>query len=142
LLNGQDEKNRHDGCQFCCNGKGVPGFAFGYAVAGFVTARRLGCCWACQGVVGGREGEDEAWWTRTQRIRTAAAVPMEVAILDGQLPPVYQRIAAKADHLHELGMTQAEIGRRFGVDRWTVGKAIRWLRRVQTLDGGPRSTIT
>ena len=51
---------------------------------------------------------------------------MEVAILDGQPPSVYQRIASKAAHLYELGMTQAEIGRRLEVDRWTVGKAIRW----------------
>jgi len=71
-----------------------------------------------------------SWWTRTQRIRTVAAVPIEVAVLDGQAPPLYQRVAAKASHLHELGMTQAEIGRRLGVDRWTVGKALRWMRGV------------
>lgn len=28
----------------------------------------------------------------------------------------------------EVGLTQAEIGRRLGGDRWTVGKAIRWLK--------------
>jgi len=53
-----------------------------------------------------------------------------VPILEINPPPVYQRIAPKAKHLKELGMTQAEIGRRLGVDRWTVGKAFRWLKRL------------
>ena len=67
------------------------------------------------------------WWTRTQRIRTVADVPLEVVIIEIKPPPLYQEIAPKAKHLKELGMTQAEIGRRLGVDRWTVGKALRWL---------------
>jgi len=71
------------------------------------------------------------WWTRTQRIRTAAAVQLEVPILDSRPPPAYQRIAAKAVRLQELGITQAEIGRRLGVDRWTAGKAIRWLMEAE-----------
>jgi len=54
-------------------------------------------------------------------------MPLEVPILETRKPPVYQQIAAKAQHLHELGTTQVEIGRRLGVDRWTVGKAVRWL---------------
>ena len=74
--------------------------------------------------------QNEAWWTRTRRIRTTAAMPLEVPILEIKPPPVYQRIALSAKRLHELGMTQAEIGRRLGVDRWTVGKALRWLGRV------------
>jgi hypothetical protein len=68
------------------------------------------------------------WWTRTQRIRTAAAITLEVPILEINPRLVYQRIAPKAKHLRELGMTHAEIGRRLGIDRWTVGKAIRWLK--------------
>jgi DNA-binding CsgD family transcriptional regulator len=43
--------------------------------------------------------------------------------------PVYQQIAARAVQLRELGMTYPEIGKRLGVDRWTVGKAVRWLKR-------------
>jgi len=39
---------------------------------------------------------------------------------------VYQQISAKATHLRELGMTLTEIGKRLGVERWTVGKAVRW----------------
>ena len=58
-------------------------------------------------------------------------MPIEVPILEIKQPPVYQRIAAKAKHLNELGMTQAEIGRRLGVDRWTVGKALRWLAQLK-----------
>jgi DNA-binding transcriptional regulator LsrR (DeoR family) len=50
-----------------------------------------------------------------------------VSILEIKPPPVYQRIAPKAKHLQELGLNQSEIGRRLGIDRWTVGKALRWL---------------
>jgi len=78
------------------------------------------------------------WWTRTQRIRTVAAIPVETAILDGRPPPVYQRIAAKASQLHELGMTHAEIGQRLGVDRWTAGKAIRWFRQLSASGDTPK----
>jgi len=52
-------------------------------------------------------------------------MPVEVPILEIKPPPVYQRIAPKARHLQELGMSQSEIGRRISVDRWTVGKAFR-----------------
>jgi DNA-binding transcriptional regulator LsrR (DeoR family) len=55
-----------------------------------------------------------------------------VPILAVKPPPVYQRIAPKARHLKELGFTQAEIGQRLGVDRWTVGKALRWLRVMKS----------
>jgi hypothetical protein len=54
---------------------------------------------------------------------------IEIPILEIKPRPVYQRIAAKAKHLQELGLSQSEIGRRLGVDRWTVGKALRWLQR-------------
>lgn len=67
------------------------------------------------------------WWTRTRRIRTTAFITIEVPILETRMPPIYQRIAVKAKHLHELGLSQSEIGRRVGVDRWTVGKALRWI---------------
>jgi hypothetical protein len=53
-------------------------------------------------------------------------MPVEVPIIEIKPPPVYQRIAHKARHLKELGMSQLEIGRRLSVDRWTVGKALRW----------------
>jgi len=42
-------------------------------------------------------------------------------------PPVYQRIATKALHLRELGLSDRVIAQRLGVSDKTVGKAIRWL---------------
>ena len=54
-------------------------------------------------------------------------MPIEVPILEIRPRPVNQRIAFKARDLQELGMSQSEIGRRLEVDRWTVGKATRWL---------------
>jgi hypothetical protein len=63
-----------------------------------------------------------------RRTRTLAAVPIEVPILDVDDAPEYQRITAAAARLAELGLSQSEIGRRLEVDRWTVGKALRWLR--------------
>jgi hypothetical protein len=75
---------------------------------------------------------EKIWWTRTRRIRTTATIHIEVPILAVKPPPVYQRIAPKARHLKELGFTQAEIGQRLGVDRWTVGKALRWLRGMKS----------
>jgi hypothetical protein len=53
-------------------------------------------------------------------------MPIEVPILEIKPPPVYQRIAPEAKHLQELGLNQSESGRRLSVDRWTVGKALRW----------------
>ena len=67
-------------------------------------------------------------WTRTQRIRTAGALPFEVVLVDtAEEPPVYQRIATKALHLRELGLSDRVIAQRLGVSDKTVGKAIRWL---------------
>ena len=46
---------------------------------------------------------------------------------------MYQQIAVKAVQLRELGMTYPEIGKRLAVDRWTVGKAVRWTLRTRKL---------
>ena len=40
---------------------------------------------------------------------------------------MYQRIATKARHLRELGLSDRVIAHRLGVSDKTVGKAIRWL---------------
>ena len=48
---------------------------------------------------------------------------------------MYQRIAARAMQLRELGMTYPEIGIKLGVDRWTVGKAVRWLQCQRDVGG-------
>jgi hypothetical protein len=67
-------------------------------------------------------------WTRTQRIRTAAALPFQVALVDTSERPVYQRIAAKALQLRELGLSDRMIAGRLEVTDKTVAKAIQWLR--------------
>ena len=60
-------------------------------------------------------------------------MPIEIAIIETREPPVYQQIAVKAVQLRELGMTYPEIGKRLAVDRWTVGKAVRWTLRTRKL---------
>jgi len=56
-------------------------------------------------------------------------MPVDIPIAETREPPLYQQIAVKAAQFRELGMTFPEIGQRLGVDRWTVGKAVRWLQR-------------
>lgn len=70
------------------------------------------------------------WWTRTQRIRTVARIPLEAVLLDTGAAPVYQKIASKALHLQQLGLSFSAIAKRIGVTDKTVAKAIAWLRRV------------
>jgi len=48
-------------------------------------------------------------WTRTQRIRTAADLPIHVDLVDEEPYRKYEALAEKVRHLTELGMTQAEI---------------------------------
>jgi hypothetical protein len=43
------------------------------------------------------------WWTRSQRIRTFGEIPFEVALLEAEERPVYQRIAEEALRLQRLG---------------------------------------
>jgi len=71
------------------------------------------------------------WWTRTQRIRTAAALPIEMSLLEIVKPPVYQDIALKAGHLHQLGLSASRIAAALGVTDKTVAKALAWLKRDQ-----------
>jgi hypothetical protein len=58
-------------------------------------------------------------------------MPFQVALLDTAPPPLYQRIAAKALHLHELGLGRAAIARRVNASGRTVARAITWLRRMR-----------
>jgi len=69
------------------------------------------------------------WWTRSQRIRTAAEVPFEAVLADTAMAPVYQRIASKALHLRQLGLGRSAIARSLGVRREMVTKALTWLAR-------------
>lgn len=77
-----------------------------------------------------RSGFACEWWTRTQSIRTAGVLPFEVAFVETSEPPAYQRIARKALHLRELGLSDRTIAGRLGVTDKTVAKAIAWLRTV------------
>lgn len=54
----------------------------------------------------------------------------EVALLEATLPPIYQRIAERALHLQQLGVSDSAIARRLGVTDKTVRKAIGWIRGV------------
>lgn len=84
-----------------------------------------------------RKGSDAAdrplsgarWWTRSQRIRTFGEIPFEVALLEAEERPVYQRIAEEAERLLRLGMNYAKIARRLEVDAKTIAKAIAWATR-------------
>jgi len=69
-------------------------------------------------------------WTRSQRIRTVAETPFEVALLDTVPPPLYQRIAREAAQLEQLGLNRHRIARRLGVADKTVTKAIAWHRKL------------
>jgi hypothetical protein len=67
--------------------------------------------------------EFSARWRRTQRIRTAAAIPLQAVIVDDAELPVYMRISDKAKQLRELGMSYRAIARALGVSDKTIAKA-------------------
>ncbi len=85
----------------------------------------------------------ERWWTRTQRIRTVAGVPIEMALLDVASTPVYQRIAREVLHLRQLGLSLSAVSRRLGVTDKTAARAIAWLRRsLPAQTSAPKSVPT
>jgi len=51
-------------------------------------------------------------------------MPFEVALLEAEERPVYQRIGVEVAKLARLGMRKAAIARRLGVDAKTVKKAL------------------
>jgi len=53
-------------------------------------------------------------------------MPFEVALLEAEERPVYQRIAEEASQLQRLGMNIARIALHLGVDAKTVKKAADW----------------
>jgi hypothetical protein len=57
-----------------------------------------------------------------------AAAPIEVALVETNEPPFYQRIAPEALRLQQLGLSDRLIAARLGVTDKTVAKGIRWLR--------------
>jgi hypothetical protein len=64
------------------------------------------------------------WWTRSQRIRTLAGVPLAVGLVETIPAPVYLQIAGRVRHLRGLGLTQEVIARELGVSARTVAKAL------------------
>ena len=57
-----------------------------------------------------------------------------MAILDIKRPPLYQQIAAKALHLHELDLSLVTIARKLEVTDKTVAKGLRWLRDLKLFE--------
>jgi hypothetical protein len=58
------------------------------------------------------QGRNSPQRTLSQTIRTEAEISMEIPLLDSNSPFEYQRIAEKAIHLRELGMTYKQSAKR------------------------------
>ena len=67
------------------------------------------------------------WWTRNERTRTVAALPLEEVLRDAIPAPVYQRLAFAAGTLQAKGWSAHLIAVEFGVTDKTIAKAIRCL---------------
>jgi hypothetical protein len=71
-------------------------------------------------------------WTRSQSTRTAAQLPLEVALHEAAPPPVYQLIAARAKQLSRLSLTNVQVARALGGSDKTAAKAIAWQAALST----------
>jgi hypothetical protein len=69
------------------------------------------------------------WWARSQRIRTAAESSFQLDLFRTAAESTYQRIAVRARHLKQLGITDAVIARHLGVSDKTATKAIAWITK-------------
>ena len=69
-------------------------------------------------------------WTRSQSIRTSVRFPFSVDLVEVEPPPTYQRIAAEASRLRQLGLPDSKIAAALGVTDKTVAKAIRWFSEI------------
>jgi hypothetical protein len=69
------------------------------------------------------------WWTRSERIRTAAEVAFSFSLTEAEAP-TYQRIAREAERLGALGLSLNKIAGHLGVDDKTVAKALCWLKHL------------
>ena len=72
--------------------------------------------------------------TRSQRIRTTLVIPFEAVFLEATAPPIYQIIAAEAQHLQKLSLSAARIAQSLGVTDKTVTKALAWLAHHDECD--------
>lgn len=66
------------------------------------------------------------WWTRSQRIRTAAQLPFEVTLSEATAIPLYQSISSEVRHLHRLGLSLSRIAAHLDVSDKTAAKALAW----------------
>jgi DNA-binding NarL/FixJ family response regulator len=64
------------------------------------------------------------WWTRSQRIRTAAELPLVVSLVDRSSLPLHAQIAPRARVLAALGLPNVQIAAELGVSDKTVAKAL------------------
>ena len=62
--------------------------------------------------------------TRTQSTRTAGVLQFEAPLVETSDPPVYKRIARRAQRLQELGLSDPVYAARLGVTNKTVARAI------------------
>lgn len=75
-------------------------------------------------------------------MRTAAAIPLVVTIVDAGSTPVFLEIATKAAQLRELGMSDRAIARAVGVSDKTVSKSLAAATTRAVRAGEPIAPIT
>ena len=68
----------------------------------------------------------DKWRVPSERIRTAAEIPIEVDLTGEDAVPAYVKISEKVLHLRRLGMEYTKIAERLGVNVWMAKKAGRW----------------
>ena len=76
-----------------------------------------------------RSAAGRVWWTRNERTRTLAALPLEEVLRETVPAPAYQRLAGIAAALRVKDWTDHAIAVKFGVTDKTISKAIEWFRR-------------
>ena len=64
-----------------------------------------------------------------QPIRTASEVPVKIIIQPLQRIPLYQRLAKKVEELLLLGMSFRAIARSLGINKRTVMRAYKYIKR-------------
>jgi hypothetical protein len=65
------------------------------------------------------------WRAPSERIRTAAEIPIEVNLTEEDAIPIYMKISEKVLHLRRLGISYANIADRIGVNLWMAKRAAR-----------------
>jgi len=68
-----------------------------------------------------------------QSVRTLATMAVQAPLADPAGEAVYQRISDEALRLRELGWTFGQIARRFGVNKTTAARAVRWAQEDHAL---------